>query len=102
MQAIETKYLGPTDTRGGRIKAECERGSITVNCDGSSDIERQHVEAAEALVAKFAKEDAARYGTKKNPWQRGFISGGLKNGNYAHVLLPYDPRTGRTMDLKKV
>ena len=27
-----------------------------------------HIAAADALVAKFVKEDAKRYGTNKNPW----------------------------------
>lgn len=27
MQAIETKYLGPTNTRGSRIKASAQAGS---------------------------------------------------------------------------
>jgi hypothetical protein len=30
MQAIKTVYLGPTDSRGSRIKATCEGGSVTV------------------------------------------------------------------------
>jgi hypothetical protein len=30
MQAITTKYLGPTNTQGARIKATCDAGSITV------------------------------------------------------------------------
>lgn len=30
MQAIETKYLGPTNTKGARIKASAEAGSVTI------------------------------------------------------------------------
>ncbi|TXH40544.1 MAG: hypothetical protein E6Q97_39425 [Desulfurellales bacterium] len=30
MQAIQTRYLGPTNSRGSRIKAWCDRGSITI------------------------------------------------------------------------
>ena len=30
MQAIQTKYIGPTNTKGARIKAFCAAGSITI------------------------------------------------------------------------
>ncbi len=30
MQAITTKYLPATDTKGARIKARCESGSVTI------------------------------------------------------------------------
>lgn len=30
MQAIETRYHGPTNTRGARVSARCEAGRITL------------------------------------------------------------------------
>ena len=86
MQAIETKYIGPTNYRGSRIKASCERGSITISYDSALNSEEAHIAAADALVAKFVKEDEARYGTNRNPWSAKRIMGGLKNTN-VHVFV---------------
>ena len=86
MQAIETKYIGPTNYRGSRIKASCERGSIIVSYDDALNSEDAHIAAADALVAKFVKEDEARYGTNKNPWSAKRIMGGLKKTN-VHVFV---------------
>jgi hypothetical protein len=38
-QAIVTKFLGPTDHRGSRIKATAEAGSITVSWDHGLGVE---------------------------------------------------------------
>jgi len=63
MQAITTKYLGPTNTRGSRIKASCPAGSITVPYDYG---ERYggHRSAAIALMKKLGWDE---YGT----WYEG-------------------------------
>lgn len=49
MQAIQTKYLGPTNTRGARIKAMCSAGTITIQYED----EKSHRVAAETLAAKL-------------------------------------------------
>lgn len=55
MQAIETKYLGPTDTRGSRIKAVTANGkhSLTVSYDDALSSEDAHGSAAMALAVKI-------------------------------------------------
>lgn len=75
MQAIQTKYLPATNFKGSRIKAWCERGSITIDYPHDSNLE--HRTAADALVAKFVKEDKAKYGEHPNPWDKPRASGGL-------------------------
>lgn len=87
MQAIETRYFGPTNTLGSRIKASCERGSITVQWDYSLGIRDNHRAAVVRLLAKFAQEDVAKYGesTKAHHWGE-FVSGALPDGGFAHVL----------------
>lgn len=51
MQAIITKYHGPTATKAGRISAKCHSGKVMVEYDhASSD---QHRDAAEALVNRM-------------------------------------------------
>lgn len=63
MQAIITKYLGPTNHRGSRIKATAYAGSVTVPFDYSLDTVERHRAAAMALAAKYGwREGAWTYG----------------------------------------
>jgi hypothetical protein len=66
-QAIETKYLGPTNTRGGRIKARAWSSSLTVPYDHALNPEDNHRAAADALRAKLG-------------WEGTFAQGGHPNG----------------------
>lgn len=50
LQAITTKYLGPTNTRGARIKATAACGSITIPWDHALDACGNHHAAACALA----------------------------------------------------
>jgi hypothetical protein len=86
-QAIETKYLPATNYRGSRIKAACERGSITIDCPHELSGADCHIAAAQALCDKFVAEDAKKYGTPadKNPWSAPRVCGGTKGG-YVHVF----------------
>lgn len=86
-QAIETRYLGATNTRSSRVKAYCERGSITVEWDHDLNAEGNHIRAAKRLCAKFADADKKEYGTplNENPWSQHFVTGGLRN-SYVHVF----------------
>ena len=86
MQAITTKYLPATKVRGSRIKAICERGSITISYPHELSGEAVHVAAADALVAKFVREDWAQYGDERNPWEGNRVCGGMVCGGYAHVF----------------
>lgn len=61
-QAIVTKYIGPSNTKGSRIKATAAAGSITVHLDHALNIEQNHAAAAQAL--------ANRFGWRGN-WQMG-------------------------------
>ena len=53
MQAIRTRYYGPTNTRGSRITASCEAGRLTVPYDHALDLDDNHKAAADALTAKL-------------------------------------------------
>ena len=86
MQAIETKYLGPTNTLGSRIKASCERGSLTVQWDYSLGVEDNHRAAAARLLATFAQEDCAKYGGGESHHWGEFVAGTLPDGRFVHVL----------------
>jgi hypothetical protein len=55
-QAIETKFLGPTETKGSRVKALCQAGSITLSWDHSLRPDDNHAAAAQALADKMGWE----------------------------------------------
>lgn len=91
MQAIQTKVLCPTNTKGTRIKATCCRGSLTISAPDNWSVsdERAHAYAAKQLVGKFIEQDAKEYGTPRNenPWGRHFSTGCLPDGSFAHVFI---------------
>jgi hypothetical protein len=76
MQAIETKYHGPTNCRGSRIKASCEAGSVTVGLDHALNIAQNHAAACAALLRKLG-------------WGKGthgsYVGGALKSGVWVWV-----------------
>ena len=67
MKAIMTKYLGPTDRRGARIKAsDLDRNSVTVSYDHASH--DPHRDAAVALIRKMG-------------WHGTWAEGGTQKGD---------------------
>jgi hypothetical protein len=87
MQAIQTRYIGPSNTKDARVKAWCERGSVTVSYPHELSGAAVHRAAVDALIAKFVTDDAARYGCEKNPWQSDYVTGALPGGDYCHVFV---------------
>lgn len=89
-QAILAKYLPATNHRGPRIKAWCERGSITADWDHSLDGAGNAELAAEALRADFVSEDAASYAraAPSNPWAAPLIGGAMPGGGWCFVFAP--------------
>ena len=80
MQAIQTKYLGATNTKPPRIKAWCEAGSTTISYPHELDEDRAHQYVADQLRIKLG-------------WigkHYGQLVGGALPGNkgYAWVLCP--------------
>ena len=73
MQAIETRYCGPTDASGARIGAACADGSLHVSYDHSLDPEENHYAAVKALCDELGW-DAAK-----------FFGGRLASGHWAFV-----------------
>jgi hypothetical protein len=54
MKAISTKYIGPTNYKGSRIKAYAEGGnSITLSYDDALNSDKNHLAAAVALRDKM-------------------------------------------------
>lgn len=68
MKAIMTKYIGPTNCRGSRIKAWDEDGNkITIGYPHELSGEAVHAKAALALCEKMG-------------WGKDIIGGGIKGG----------------------
>jgi hypothetical protein len=67
-QAIVTKYIGPTNFKGSRVKATAAAGSVTLHWDDALNSDDNHTAAAKAL--------AARYG-----WAGEWHGGGFERGN---------------------
>ena len=54
MIAIQTKYIGPTHTKGSRIKAWTANGhSVTISASLEYCNEKRYFQAVKALVAKY-------------------------------------------------
>jgi len=73
MQAIETKYMGPTNHRGSRVKAKCEGGQITVSWNYALNSQENHAAAIEALMERL-------------DWEYNYYLGATENG-YRAVLV---------------
>lgn len=77
MQAIVTKFIGPTNTRPSRIKALAEAGSLTVAWDYGLSTDRNHAAAAKALRDKLG-------------WTGRLIGGGMPQASSHHMAFVFD------------
>jgi hypothetical protein len=72
MQAIVTRYLGPTNFKGSRVKATAQAGSVTVGYDDALNSEDNHRRAAGKLMAKYGwSEHSEIVGSGELPDGRG-------------------------------
>jgi hypothetical protein len=71
-QAIVTRYHGPGNVRGSRVKATAQAGSITLDWDDALGSDENHMAAAKALADKFK-------------WRGWWHTGGLPDGSQVHV-----------------
>ena len=67
LQAIVTKYFGPGNVRGSRIKATAAAGSITVHYNSSLGTDDNHAAAAKAFALKMG-------------WDGYWFAGGMPEG----------------------
>jgi hypothetical protein len=63
MQAIETRWLGPTDTKGSRIVARCDARRLVVSWDHGQSQEQNHRDAARKLIRELGWFGAWSIGT---------------------------------------
>lgn len=79
MQAIQTRYLGPTNSRGSRIKATAAAGSVTIPFPYELSGQAVHRAAAQALADKFN-------------WPGELLGGQLPAGDYAFVFVNHSSK----------
>ena len=85
MDAIQSKKLSATNTRGTRIKATlASEGSIILSYNYAISEVSNHREAANALLKKLHALDT-QAGMKINRWRWKLATGELSDGSYAHV-----------------
>jgi hypothetical protein len=75
MQAIITKYIGPTNTKGARIKATASAGSVTIGYPHELERDERHALAAKKLCEKFG-------------WEWNHVGGELPDLSQVFVKLP--------------
>ena len=74
-QAIQTKYFGPSNVRGARVKAIADAGSITLHWNHALGVEGNHAAAR-----------AARFACANSTWDGRWVGGGMKDHGYCFVL----------------
>lgn len=68
MKAIQTKFLGPTNFKGSRVKAfDLDGNSTTLSYDHGLNTDEMHAKAARTLRDKMG-------------WRGSMIGGYVKNG----------------------
>jgi len=77
MQAITTKYIGPSNVRGSRIKAECAAGTLFYHYNDALSEDGNHSNAAQFLIHKLGW-DLPCYG-------QHWFEGVLKDGRHVFV-----------------
>lgn len=90
-QAIVTQVLPTTNTKPVRIRAYSARGKAVVGtlASGNASSTDMHIVMADALAARYVREDHENYGTppEKNPWAGKRVVGVLPNGDHVHVFI---------------
>lgn len=74
MQAIRTRYLGPTNTRSARMSAQCQGGKTTIPYDDMIGLDANHHQAMLALAELLQ-------------WPQSFLAvAGTYNGDTYHCF----------------
>jgi hypothetical protein len=74
MATVQTKWFGPGNRRGSRIKATSQHraGAMWRSCDDSMSIEQNHEEAAKAMLTR-------------NEWEGHWVGGTNQDGTMTWV-----------------
>tara|TARA_B100000579_G_C22518705_1_gene705122 strand:+ start:101 stop:394 length:294 start_codon:yes stop_codon:yes gene_type:complete len=90
-QAIETKYYGPTNHRGSRIRATAQCGKVWVSYDHGLNPQQNHAAAAKAFLLKWGW--SGQWAGGANASQNGYVfvrvesNSDMRDGTYLHHVL---------------
>jgi len=91
MQSIVTKFIGPSNYLGSRVKATSEAGRVTTPYDHELSLDENHVAAARALCKKFGC-----HGSSGDRHRYLFLRAKLPNGE--HVFINTESLSGQPVD----
>ncbi len=91
MRCIVTKYLGPTNHRGSRVKATCGEKSVTIPWDDAKGSVENHDLTARVLASKLSSR-AASLVSAESPDGRGYV----------YVMTSWRTDGGREYDVERV
>jgi len=82
LQAIVTRYHGPTNYKGSRVSARADAGRIILPWDYALNVDENHAAAAHALADRLGWKEAIGYPA---------LAGGALPGNagYCFVMARY-------------
>lgn len=86
--AIQTKYLKPTSTKGGRLKATCDAHEFTDSYDHALSVEANHEKAAWLL--------AVRMGWRKVPGA-ALCGGFLPDNGFVFLLVTKEEHAEKSL-----
>lgn len=81
-QAIQTKYFGPSNIHGARVRAYAAAGYKTIEWDHALNAEQNHERAASELAHKYGWDKFSR-----------LIGGVISDGSYVWVQLEKETET---------
>ena len=81
-RAITVKYLGPTNSRGARVKASAggTQGNVTLPFRHDLSMEQNIAAAVDELLLRYE-------------WDNPYVLGALADGTYVAVAVLSDPST---------
>jgi hypothetical protein len=77
VQAIVTKYIGPSNVRGSRVKATASAGSVILTWNDALNSEDNHAAAARKLAEKYQ-------------WSGNWHCGGMPSNHGGYVFVCAD------------
>lgn len=81
-QAIETKYLAPTNHRGSRVLVKAQAGRMMVEWDDALDSDGNHNRAARLFAKKWGWKGKWMGGGKADGCGNVYVRAGHARGGY--------------------
>ena len=97
--AILTKYLGPTNYRGSRVKAYTEVWHITISWNHALNTDENHAAAAVALCKQQGWDDESELLAAWTPTGRVFVFSGMTERSKSKIREAFKRYRARLKDM---